>query len=126
MTPRQRLLCALNLGKPDRVPVSPDITMLYPARYSGKPYWEVLYNNNPPVWRMIADLAGRFGFDAMIQVALDQSAAEEEMESVKVIETTKDYRLVEYSYRTAKGPLKVTLPRVHPESLSITRPRTAS
>ena len=60
----------------------------------GKPYWEVLYNNNPPVWEMIADLAERFGFDAMIQVALDKSAAEEEMESARIIEATRDHLLV--------------------------------
>jgi uroporphyrinogen-III decarboxylase len=80
--------------------------MLYPAKYSGKPYWEVLYEADPPVWKMTADLAGRFGFDAMIQVALDKSAAERERESAEVIEKTEDHRLVKYSYRTEEGLLE--------------------
>ena len=42
MTPRQRLLTAIGLGTPDRVPVSPDIAAMLPVRWSGKPFWEVL------------------------------------------------------------------------------------
>ena len=71
MTSRERLKCALNLKKPDRVPVSPDIAFMYPARYSGKPYWDVFLNFNPPVWKVAADMARMFGFDAIVYVPLD-------------------------------------------------------
>lgn len=106
MTSKERLLCALRLGKPDRVPVCPDISFMYPAKYSGRPYWDPFLYSNPPVWKMIADLAVRFGFDAMIQIGLDKSDKEKEMETVEIIEDCKDLKIAGYTYRTPEGILK--------------------
>lgn len=108
MNSKQRLLCALRLGEPDRVPVTPDIPMLYPAKYSGEPYWEMFLNSNPPRWQMIIDLARRFGFDPMVQMTLGSTKEEKEMLSVKIVESNDNYRVVEYNYNTSEGLLKET------------------
>lgn len=109
MTSRERLLCALNHGQPDRVPVSPDISFMYPAKYSGKPYWEVGMNANPPVWKMTADLARQFEFDAMIQVKSDSSDFEKKIEHSEVIQDLTDYKDVRTTYETPKGTLDKTV-----------------
>ena len=65
MTSKERLQAALHHQLVDRVPVAPDISMMLPARYTGKPYWDVFFNETPPLWKAIIDLTRRFGFDHM-------------------------------------------------------------
>ena len=48
MTSRERLLTSLRRRVPDRAPVSPDVSNMMPARYTGKPFWEVYVNHDPP------------------------------------------------------------------------------
>ena len=50
MTPRERVLIAMTGGTPDRVPVTPDISNMIPSRLTGKPFWEVYYFRQPPLW----------------------------------------------------------------------------
>ena len=109
MTARERLLSALRLKRIDRVPVSPDISIIYPAMYSGKPFWEVLLYENPPVWKIIADLGEEYGFDVMLQVPMDKSSTEQEIESTKIIEKNEDCQLVEHIYYTPYGQLTQTV-----------------
>jgi hypothetical protein len=47
MTGRERIMTALRNGQPDRVPATPDISIMVPTRLTGKPSWEVEYNHNP-------------------------------------------------------------------------------
>lgn len=42
MTSKERLLIALRGGKPDYVPVSPDISVMVPDRLDGRPFYEIL------------------------------------------------------------------------------------
>ncbi len=42
MTSKERILVALRNGKPDRVPVSPDISVLVPDRLTGKPFYDIM------------------------------------------------------------------------------------
>lgn len=64
MTSKERFLIALNGGKPDRVPVCPDISNMIPARLTGKPFWDIYLFQNPPLWKAYADAAKYFGFEA--------------------------------------------------------------
>ena len=51
MTPRQRMLCAMTGGTPDRVPASPDTNWMIPARLKGGKFWDVYYYGQPPIWK---------------------------------------------------------------------------
>ncbi len=63
MTARERMLIAMSNGKPDRVPVAPDISNMIPCRLTGKPFWEVYYFANPPLWKAYLDALDYFKFD---------------------------------------------------------------
>ncbi len=63
MTSRERILVAMRNGQPDRVPVAPDISNMIPCRLTGKPFWEVYVNSNPPLWRAYLDAARYFDID---------------------------------------------------------------
>lgn len=49
---------------PDRVPVSPDISNMIPARLTGKDFWELYLFNNPPLCVAYMDAVRKFGIDA--------------------------------------------------------------
>jgi uroporphyrinogen decarboxylase len=64
MTSKERFLTALNGGRPDRVPVCPDISNMIPCRRTGRPFWDIYLRRNPPLWKAYAEAAEYFGFDA--------------------------------------------------------------
>ena len=51
-------------GQPDRVPCTPDISNMVPCRLTGKPFWEIYLNADPPLWQAYLDAADYFGIDA--------------------------------------------------------------
>ena len=51
MTARERMICALSGGVPDRVPAAPDFSVMLPCKKSGKSFTDVLLRNNPPLWK---------------------------------------------------------------------------
>ena len=110
MTGRQRLLTVLSRGLPDRVPISPDVSMMMPCRYSGKPYWEVLLNENPPLWQAHLDLQQLFGYDAIIGAGLG-SGSGPDLEDAglcverSVLSKTPERWVVKEITHTAKGDL---------------------
>lgn len=57
------MLVAMTNGVPDRVPVTPDISNMIPCRLTGKPFWEIYYFNDPPLWRAYLDAVKYYGFD---------------------------------------------------------------
>jgi uroporphyrinogen decarboxylase len=63
LTPRQRMLAAIRNETPDRVPVAPDISNMIPCRLTGKPFWEVYYFGDPPLWEAYLNAVKYFGFD---------------------------------------------------------------
>ena len=63
MTSKERMLTALSGGRPDRVPVCPDISNMIPSRLTGKPFWDIYLFQNPPLWKAYADARRHFGFD---------------------------------------------------------------
>lgn len=64
MTGKERMLTALSDGVPDRVPVAPDFSCMIPCRLTGKPFWEVLLYERPPLWKAYLDACDRFGTEA--------------------------------------------------------------
>jgi uroporphyrinogen decarboxylase len=57
------MLVAMTNGIPDRVPVTPDISNMIPCRLTGKPFWEIYYLGDPPLWQAYIDAVRYFGFD---------------------------------------------------------------
>ncbi|MCF7944568.1 MAG: hypothetical protein K9L75_03400 [Spirochaetia bacterium] len=66
VTQKERFLTAMKNGKPDRVPCVPDISNYIPCRKTGKPYWDIYFNEDPPLWRAYLDAAEFFGIEAWI------------------------------------------------------------
>jgi len=64
MTSRERFMTAMRNQKPDRVPCAPDMSNMIPARRTGRPFWDIYYHENPPLWRAYLDAARHFGIDA--------------------------------------------------------------
>ena len=63
LTPRERMVAAIRNERPDRVPVAPDISNMIPSRLTGKPFWEIYYFGDPPLWRAYIDAVRYFGID---------------------------------------------------------------
>ena len=63
MTGKERIMTALSNRQPDRVPATPDISTLIPCKLTGKPFWEVEYNENPPYQSAYIQAAKHFGVD---------------------------------------------------------------
>jgi len=63
MTKKQRMLTAMTGGTPDRVPASPDINWMIPAKLKGGKFWDVYYYNKPPIWKAYNDAVRYFGID---------------------------------------------------------------
>ncbi len=63
MTPRERMLVAMTNGMPDRVPVAPDMSNMIPCRLTGRPFWDIYYFADPPLWEAYLNAVKYFGFD---------------------------------------------------------------
>lgn len=63
MSARERMITALKGGVPDRVPCAPDMSNMIPCRLTGKPFYEVYLNQNPPLWKAYMDAVRYFGID---------------------------------------------------------------
>ena len=57
------MLAAMTNQVPDRVPVAPDMSNMIPCRLTGKPFWEVYYFADPPLWEAYLNAVKYFGFD---------------------------------------------------------------
>lgn len=104
MTSRERLLTALRRAVPDRVPVAPDVSSMMPARYTGKPFWEIHVNGDPPLWQAHLDLQRRFGYDLILGTGLG-SGPDDPPSEVEVVSKDTEQWVVETTIHTRKGDL---------------------
>lgn len=63
MTPRERMMTACRNEQPDRIPAAPDISNMVPCRLTGKPFWDIYVNENPPLWRAYIEALKYYGMD---------------------------------------------------------------
>jgi uroporphyrinogen decarboxylase len=63
LTSRERMLAAMTNEIPDQVPVAPDMSNMIPSRLTGKPFWDIYYFADPPLWQAYLDAVKYFGFD---------------------------------------------------------------
>jgi uroporphyrinogen decarboxylase len=66
MTGRERILTALRHGVPDRVPATPDISIMIPSKLTGKPNYTIEIDDNPGLTSAYIRAARYFGIDGWL------------------------------------------------------------
>lgn len=107
MTPRQRMLTAMCNRIPDRVPVAPDISNMIPARLTGRPFWDIYLDGDPPLWRAYIDAVRLYGMDGwFIYGRPDYEWEPTQAEAASEIVERTDERIVRRTtWRTPGGSL---------------------
>lgn len=106
MTGKERMLCALTGGTPDRIPVAPDISNMIPCRLTGKSFWEIYVNQSPPLWRAYLDAVDHFGIDAwFIYGGLEFRDPQPVGVQSEILSRTPDRWTVRNTFQTPAGPL---------------------
>jgi uroporphyrinogen decarboxylase len=106
MSRKERLLAAYANKTPDRVPVTPDISNMVPCRLTGKPFWDIYYRQDPPLWQAYIDAVKYFGIDGRFiygnpQVRTDDRTTKTE----QVLEKRPDRWLVRTVVQTPAGEM---------------------
>jgi uroporphyrinogen decarboxylase len=105
MTPKERLLTAMRHGVPDRVPATPDISNMIPARLTGKPFWDIYLYQDPPLWLAYIEAVKHFHIDGFLDYQVwvtfpDEMPAEPDPNPwQQAIVEKNDYRLITRAYR---------------------------
>jgi uroporphyrinogen decarboxylase len=107
LTPKERMLAAMRREEPDRVPVAPDISNMVPAKLTGKPFWKIYRDRDPPLWRAYLRAARLFGIDAWMTYGALQGARESDGVSRReeVVTTSHDRLVVRNQVSTPDGDL---------------------
>ena len=45
------------------MPVAPDISNMIPCRLTGRPFWDIYYYSEPPLWQAYLEAVDRYGLD---------------------------------------------------------------
>jgi len=113
MSSRERMMIALRNGQPDRVPVAPDISNMIPARLTGRPFWDIYYHEDPPLWRAYLDAIDYFDMDGWFTYGdLGYQAPVTIPEEQQIISQGPERWTVRTTYHTPAGDL--TLLTVYP------------
>lgn len=108
MTSKERMMTTLRNGQPDRIPVAPDISNMIPCRLTGKPYWEVYINNNPPLWKAYIDAVKFFSMDGWFTYgALNFTMKSRIIPSSRIIKGDEAW-IQHITYQTPDGDLSET------------------
>ncbi|MCE5200715.1 MAG: uroporphyrinogen decarboxylase family protein [Armatimonadota bacterium] len=107
LTSRERMLVAMAHGEPDTVPVSPDISNMIPCRLTGKPFWKIYRDQDPPLWKAYADAVRYFGFDGwQMHGSMDYMYADAEWSfSEDIVSSSEDRLVTRTTCHTPKGDL---------------------
>jgi uroporphyrinogen decarboxylase len=101
------MLIAMQNGKPDRVPCAPDISVMIPARLTGKPFWEIEYYDNPPRWKAYVDAAKYFGIDLWaIWGNVNLHTKSQVTTTERIVRRTPERLVVRYTHSTPAGDLE--------------------
>lgn len=63
MTPKERMLAAMHHEVPDHVPACPDMSMMVPAKLTGKPFWNIFLYRDPFIGDAYIEALKYFGTD---------------------------------------------------------------
>lgn len=106
MTSRERMMTALRNGQPDRIPAAPDISNMIPCRLTGKPFWNIYFNEEPPLWRAYIEAVKCFGMDGwFIYGELKYETNQTVSIDKEVIKKEDDKWETRFHYHTPDGDL---------------------
>ena len=120
MTGRERIMTALRNKQPDRVPATPDISIMIPTRLTGKPFWEVVIKQNPSLTRAYIDAAKYFGIDGwMFNGSLTYKTKNKVESKTRIVKKEPEYWEVHTTLITPDGDLTqmAVCPRNNPGTL---------
>ncbi len=122
MSSRERFMIAMRNQKPDRVPCAPDISNMIPARRTGRPFWDIYYDENPPLWRAYLDALRYFGFDGwFIYGGVDYQYPALVIEERAIVSQTEERMIVAERIVTPAGDLsrEYTYYRADPPTVTV-------
>ena len=104
MTGKERIITALKNRQPDRVPVCPGASEMWPVRMTGKTYIQLFYYEKVSVWKLRLDFIREFDCDGFIHGELgDGPDSPEITEELLLDESCK--KIVRETAHTKKGNL---------------------
>ncbi len=107
MTSKERMLVAMKNGKPDMVPVAPDISNMIPCKLTGKPFWDIYLYHDPPLWKAYIDAVRKYKFDGWLVTddPLPMEFGRKKESKTVIVKQTKD-RIITRDY-TLEGKRKI-------------------
>lgn len=121
MTKKERILCVMRLGTPDRVPVSAGISEMIPVRFSGKTYPQIFHYDPEPLWKIRVDAERRFDMDGFIHVCPSLLPAYK-LTKKTVIQEGEDKVIWKEVHHTAAGNLEKVVQVTHPDGAAVLEP----
>ena len=99
-------MTALLNQQPDRVPATPDISIMIPCRLTGKPFWAIEVNEDPSLTFAYINAVRYFGIDGwMFNGTLDFRLKSDVHTEKKVLYSSPEYWTVQYITHTPDGTL---------------------
>jgi len=121
MTGRERIMTALRNRQPDRVPATPDISIMIPSRLTGKPFWDIEVNENPSLTFAYINAVKYFGIDGwMFNGTLDFKLKTKVITEKKIIQRDPGKWVVHTIYHTPDGDLTETMVSPHDNPSTMT------
>jgi uroporphyrinogen decarboxylase len=121
MTGRERIMTALRNGHPDRVPATPDISIMIPCRLTGRPFWEIEVNDNPSLTSAYIHAMKFFGIDGwMVNGSLDYKLKSNVTTEKEIRYRDDEKWIVRHVIHTPDGDLVQTqvCPRDNPSTMT--------
>ena len=118
MTGKERIITALWNKQPDRIPVCPGASEMWPVRMTGKSYIELFYYEKQNIWPLRLKFIEEFDCDGFIHGSLGDGPDAPEI-TEKLILDKPDRKVVEYTAHTKKGDLTQELIYFEKEPVSI-------
>lgn len=110
MTGRERIMTALRNQQPDRVPATPDISIMIPSRLTGKPFWDIEVNENPSLTFAYINAVKFFGIDGwMFNGTLDFELKSKVTKEKQILRRDPEKWIVRTVYHTPDGDLTETM-----------------
>jgi len=120
MTGRERIMTALRNQQPDRVPATPDISIMIPCRLTGKPFYEIEVDENPSLTFAYIKAVKYFGIDGwMFNGTLDFQLKSDVWKEKIQVHRDQEKCIVRTIFHTPDGDLTETMfsPRDNPSTI---------
>jgi len=114
-------MTALRNQQPDRVPATPDISIMIPCRLTGRPFWEIEVNENPSLTFAYINAVEFFGIDGwMFNGTLDFVPRYDIPSDRKILLQEPHKWIVQTTFHTPEGDLVQTMVSPHDNPSTMT------